>query len=196
MGRAYKTFADNALRREPVSIDSVAKDAFTNPTARTGWDTPSVAEGAEYTLVRWSLNYWLMVTLFRNHWIARKGVEIPAADACKAWPRLKCSLTPDQISQFNRTVTKLLIPQKIQRAITWARLYGGAGCLMVIDGHENRLDEPLDIDEVNPGTFKGLIADTYASQSRFGICCIWSRCKYTSCTEVLPDYGAAKPVAF
>jgi phage-related protein (TIGR01555 family) len=172
MGRAYKTFADNALRREPVSIDSVAKDAFTNPTARTGWDTPSVAEGAEYTLVRWSLNYWLMVTLFRNHWIARKGVEIPAADACKAWPRLKCSLTPDQISQFNRTVTKLLIPQKIQRAITWARLYGGAGCLMVIDGHENRLDEPLDIDEVNPGTFKGLIVfDRWAGISpKIGLC--------------------------
>ena len=161
MGRArYKTFADNALRKEPIPIDSAApvgKDAFSNPIARTGWDTPSVAEGAEYTLVRWSLNYWLMVTLFRNHWIARKGVEIPAADACKAWPRLKCSLTPDEITKFNRYVSQLLIPQKIQRAITWARLYGGAGALMVIDGHENRLDEPLDVDEVNPGTFKGLI---------------------------------------
>jgi phage-related protein (TIGR01555 family) len=173
MGKArYKTFADNALRKEPVSIDSVARDAFTNSAARTGWDTPSVAEAADYTLVRWSLNYWLMVTLFRNHWIARKGVEIPAADACKAWPRLKCSLTPDQISQFNNTITKLLIPQKIQRAITWARLYGGAGCLMVIEGHENRLDEPLEIDEINPGTFKGLIVfDRWAGISpKLGLC--------------------------
>jgi phage-related protein (TIGR01555 family) len=160
MGRArYKTFADNALRKEPIPINSrsVGNDAFSNPAARTGWETPSVAEAADYTLVRWSLNYWLMLTLFRNHWIARKGVEIPAADCCKAWPRLKCSLTPTQIQQFNRSVSQLLIPQKIQRAITWARLYGGAGALMVIDGHENRLDEPLDFDEVNPGTFKGLI---------------------------------------
>lgn len=162
MGKArYKTFADNALRKEPIPItagkDASANDAFTNPAARMGWETPSVAEAVDYTLVRWSLNYWLMVTLFRNHWIARKGVEIPAADSCKAWPRLKCSLTPDQIQLFNRTLAKLLVPQKIQRAITWARLFGGAGALMIIDGHENILDEPLDIEDVNPDTFKGLI---------------------------------------
>lgn len=160
----YKTFQQSALARNPVPIDSakdatapVGKDAFTNPAARMGYETPSVAEAVDYTLVRWSLNYWLMVTLFRNHWIARKGVEIPAADACKAWPRLKCSLTPQEIAQFDRTLSSLLIQNKIKRAITWARLFGGAGALMVIAGHENRLDEPLEIDDVNPGTFQGLI---------------------------------------
>jgi hypothetical protein len=162
MGRVrYKTFADNALRRNPIPInsgkDAVANDAFSNPIARMGFDTPSVAESVDYTLVRWSLNYWLMITLFRNHWIARKGVEIPAADACKAWPRLKCSLTPDEIKQFDRTLRRLLVPSKIKRAVTWARLFGGAGALMVIKGHEDRLDEPLELDNVNPGTFQGLI---------------------------------------
>lgn len=162
MGRArYKSFAENALRKEPIPIDSgkdsVGKDAFTNPAARMGYDTPSVAESTDYTLVRWSLNYWLMVTLFRNHWIARKGVEIPAADACKAWPHLKCSLTPEQVHQFERTLNRTLTKIKIKRAITWARLYGGAGALMVIDGHENKLDEPLELEDINPNTYKGLI---------------------------------------
>lgn len=167
MGRArYKTFAESALRKKVVPIDeakdtdaqdSVGKDAFTNMAARMGYGSPSLAESVEYSLVRWTLNYWLMVTLFRNHWIARKGVEIPAADACKAWPRLKCSLTPDQIHQFDRSISRLLIPNKIQRAITWARLFGGAGALMVIKGHEDNLDEPLTVDDVNPGTFQGLI---------------------------------------
>jgi hypothetical protein len=160
-GPRYRTFADNALRKPVVSIDegkdSVGKDAFTNPAARMGYETPSVAEATEYTLVRWSLNYWLMVTLFRNHWIARKGVEIPAADACKAWPRLKCSLTPQEIRNFEHTLNATLTKIKIKRAVTWARLYGGAGALIVIDGHENRLDEPLELDDVNPGTYKGLI---------------------------------------
>jgi hypothetical protein len=161
----YRTFAERALTplAPVVSIDeakgrdAVGTDAFTNYLARMGYESPSVAEGADYTLVRWSLNYWLMVTLFRNHWIARKGVEIPAADACKAWPRLKCSLTPQEIQSFERTLNRTLTKQKVKRAITWARLYGGAGALIVIDGHENQLDEPLEVDEVNPGTFKGLI---------------------------------------
>lgn len=168
--KRYRSFAESALaknassmfvvpdpKKEATAKDAVGSDAFTNYVARMGYDTPSLAEGTEYTLVRWSLNYWLMVTLFRNHWIARKGVEIPAADACKAWPRLKCSLTPHEISQFDRTLNRTLTKKKIKRAITWARLFGGAGALIVIKGHENRLDEPLELDEVNPGSFQGLI---------------------------------------
>jgi hypothetical protein len=157
----YKTFAERALRSQPdnvVAIDrAVGNDAFSNAAARMGYGTPSVAEDVDYTLVRWSMNYWLMITLFRNHWIARKGVEIPAADATKAWPRLKCSLTPEEIARFDRAINRTLTPRKIKRAITWARLFGGAGALIVIKGQENILDEPLDLDTVNPGTYQGLI---------------------------------------
>ena len=96
------------------------RDAAANIAARMGYGTPSVAEDVDYTLVRWSLNYWLMITLFRNHWIARKGIEIPAADATKAWPRLRCSLTPQEIDKFNRTISRTLTQQRVKRAITFA----------------------------------------------------------------------------
>jgi hypothetical protein len=155
----YRSFADNALNVPSMSIagDSVGKDAFTNAVARMGYQTPSVAEGANYELVRWTNDYWLMITLFRNHWIARKIVEIPAKDMIKAWPKLNCKLTPEQISKFDRTVERTLTPLRIKKAITWARLFGGAGALMVIKGHENILDQPLNLDQVNPGSYKGLI---------------------------------------
>ena len=156
--RQYQTFSDRALEsKQPIAIDSVGKDAFSNAVARMGYRTASVAEGVEYILERWTNNYWLMVTLFRNHWIPRKIVEIPAKDMCKAWPRLNCDLKPDQISNFDRTIKRTLTQKKIKRAITWARLFGGAGALMVIKGHENILDTPLDLDRVNPGSYKGLI---------------------------------------
>jgi len=149
----YRSFADRVLARP----QSVGTDAFRNAVARMGYQTPSVAEGADYELVRWTNDYWLMVTLFRNHWIARKIIEIPAKDMVKAWPRLNCELTPDQISDFDRTIERTLTPLRIKKAITWARLFGGAGALMVIKGHENILDTPLNLDEINPGSYKGLI---------------------------------------
>lgn len=136
---------------------AVGKDAFINAPARMGLGTPSVAEGAGYELVRWSNNYWLMITMFRNHWISRRMCELPAQDMCKAWPVIKSELNPKQITRFGRTLAATLTQQRFQEAITWARLFGGAGVLPIIDGHEDILDQPLDVDEINPGTYRGLI---------------------------------------
>ena len=63
-------------QREPLGL---ANDAFSNPAGRMGWGTPSVPEATEYPLVRLSNNYWLMVSLYRNHWICRRIVRRPRA---------------------------------------------------------------------------------------------------------------------
>lgn len=140
-----------------VGLDAIALDVFTNKAARMGFGTASVAEDAEYRLERYTNDYWLMITLFRNHWLARKIVERPAQDMCKAWPRLQCELEPQALSKFERTIRRTYIPLRVKKALTWARLFGGAGSLMVIEGHEDKLDEPLELDDITPGSFKGLI---------------------------------------
>lgn len=140
-----------------AAMDAQALDAFRNVAARMGQGTPSLGEGAEYELIRWTNDYWLMITMFRNHWLSRRIVEGPAKDMCKAWPRLQCEVDPKQIKLFDRTIQRTFTPKRVQKAITWARLFGGAGALMVIDGHEDILEEPLDLDDVNPGSYKGLI---------------------------------------
>lgn len=143
---------------DSVAADAIANDAFTNVSARMGYGTPSLAEDTEYELVRWTNNYWLMITLFRNHWISRRIVEKPAQDMTKAWPVINSSeLKPEDISNFDRVIKRTHTPARILSAIKWARLFGGSGCLMVIDGHEGMLDKPLRLDDINPGTYKGLI---------------------------------------
>lgn len=122
-----------------------------------GYGTPSLPESTEYSMVRLSNNYWLMLTLYRNHWIARRIVDVPAQDMCRAWPKINCDLPPQDIQNFDRTVQRTYTPQRIMQAIKWARLYGGAGALIVIKGHEKILDEPLDLDDVNPGSYRGVI---------------------------------------
>ncbi|MDR1603677.1 MAG: type II toxin-antitoxin system RelB/DinJ family antitoxin [Gracilibacteraceae bacterium] len=37
------------------------------------------------------------------------------------------------------------------------RLYGGAGALILVEGHEQLLETPLDLDQVMPGSYKGLL---------------------------------------
>ena len=143
---------------DPAGLGGEAEDAFTNPAARMGYGTPSLAEATEYELVRWTNNYWLMIILYRNHWISRRIVEKPAQDMCKAWPKIVSSnLNAEQISNFERTIARTATQAKIQETIIWARLFGGAGALIVIDGHENILDKELKLDDINPGSYKGLI---------------------------------------
>ena len=77
---------------------------------------------------------------------------------CKAWPTIQSSvLKPEDIDDFQRALRRTYTPARVQQALVWARLFGGAGALMVIDGHEGMLDKPLRLDDVNPGTYKGLI---------------------------------------
>ena len=135
----------------------VAMDMFSNKAARMGFGTPSLAEGTEYELIRWSNDYWLMITLFRNHWLSRRIVEKPAQHMVQAWPKLSLELDPKLVRKFDRTIQRTFTPSRIEKAIKWARLFGGSGALIVIDGHEDILDEPLDLDTVAPGSYKGLI---------------------------------------
>lgn len=134
-----------------------ALDYFTNSAARTGWGTPSLTETTEYELVRLSYDYWLMVTLYRNHWLARRIVDVPARDMVRAWPRLTSDIPPDDLSLIDKAIRKTQTKSKLLLTLEWARLFGGAGALIEIDGQENMMDEPLDLDSIEIGAYKGLI---------------------------------------
>lgn len=138
-------------------LDHRAFDYFTNMAARTGFGTPNLAESADYELIRFSYDYWKLITLYRNHWISRRIVDVPAQDMVKAWPKLTSDIEPKQLTKIDRAIRKTQMKGKMLTALQWARLFGGAGALMVIEGQEDVLDEPLDLDDVPLGGFKGII---------------------------------------
>jgi phage-related protein (TIGR01555 family) len=106
---------------------------------------------------RLTQNYQLMNNLYRNHWIVRKVIDSIPEDMMKNWIDIQSSLTPKQMKQLDELERKTKIKEKIKEALKWGRLYGGAAAVMVIQGHENILDEPLDYNTIMPGAFKGLI---------------------------------------
>src|ERR1700733_13768333 len=102
-------------------------DMFTNSSARMGFGTPSLGQGAEYTLVRLSYDYFQLVTLYRNHWISRRIVEVPAQDMVKAWPKLTSELEPKDLTRIDRALRKTNTKNNVLTGLTWGRLFGGAG---------------------------------------------------------------------
>lgn len=134
----------------------LTKDAFSNVLARLGYGTPNLLESTEYPMTRLSKDYALMNSLYRSHWIIRKVIDTIPEDMCKNWITIQTQLEPDQLRQLNKLQRTTKFKPKILEGLKWGRLYGGAGGLIIIDGHENMLEEPLNYDDIMPGSFKGL----------------------------------------
>jgi len=139
------------------NASGAAFDAFVNAPARLGAGMPNLAEGADYILQRLTFDYWLLITLYENHWIVRRIVDGAAEDMTRAWPKVNTDADPKDLDRINKLIRKTCTRGRITQTIKWARLFGGAGALIVIDGHENQLDEPLNLKDIEIGAYKGLI---------------------------------------
>lgn len=158
VNRKPRYTADQVVRWQANRDQSrQAMDQFQNVMARIGVGTNNLLEGTQYPLTRLSRNYILMQSLYRNNWIVRKVIDGIAEDMLKNGTKLVLDLDPKQISRFTKTLQDTGTVNQMLTAMKWGRLFGGAGALIVIDGDESRLDEPLELDDVLPGTYRGLI---------------------------------------
>ena len=98
-----------------------------------------------------ALNDWASLdACYQTNWIARKICDIPAEDMTREWRRVKAE-GAEQIAALEQ---HLLLPNAVQEAVTWARLYGGAGILM-ITGQD--LTKPLRPELIKKGDLKRLL---------------------------------------
>lgn len=134
----------------------VVADAFQNQMARLGFEQPNVAEGAQYPNTRMTNNYNLFNSLYRSSWIIRKIIDVVPADMLKNWIKITSEIEPEEINKINRCVYKTNTKSKLREGLKWARLYGGAVGLILVDGDEN-LEESLNLDAMMPDSYKGLL---------------------------------------
>ncbi|UUZ96001.1 DUF1073 domain-containing protein [Paenibacillus sp. P25] len=130
---------------------------FSNALARLGYGTPNLGEGAEYPLTRLTNNYQLINSLYRTHWVIQRVVDTIPEDATRNWIDIQSAMDPATVTKLDRVWRKRRLKEKLLHGLKWGRLYGGAGGLIVIEGHEDILDQPLDLDMVMPGSLKNLI---------------------------------------
>jgi phage-related protein (TIGR01555 family) len=97
-------------------------------------------EATEYPLTRYTKNYLLMNSLYRNSWLARRIIDLPARDMLKNWVNFENSFDPEELKRFTKLERLTQVKAKLFSALSWGRLYGGAGAIMMIDGQEDRLE--------------------------------------------------------
>lgn len=146
------TASDEATRE----ILLAAMDAWSNPAANLGYGSQSLAEGTEYPLTRLTQNYMLLYSLYRGSGILRRIINKPVEDAVSHWFKVDSQIEPDQIDALERLERRARIKKQLEQAIKWGYLFGGAAALIMIDGQGDQLDQPLDINTVEPDSFKGL----------------------------------------
>ncbi len=132
-------------------------DSFQNPMTRTGVFMPNPMETTEYPLTRFTRDWQTINALYRSHWIVRRIIDVIPEDMIKNGYHILTQLSPDQIKKIVRCDRTTRTSRRILEGLKWGRLYGGAGALIMIEGHENQLDQPLDYDMIMPGSYKGLL---------------------------------------
>jgi phage-related protein (TIGR01555 family) len=144
------------IEKKPVKASAL--DAFVNMLTRQGVGMPNAENATSYVMTRMTQNYSLLIALYRENWIARKIIDVPAEDMTKAWINITSDMTPEMQDSIDRLERNTGVRAKIAEGLGLARLFGGAGGLIMIDGmDEDGLMEPLNLDSIMPGSFRGLM---------------------------------------
>jgi phage-related protein (TIGR01555 family) len=145
-------------RTQKPARRAAALDTFVNTLARMGLGMPNVQNAVGYPITRLTQDYVTLVSMYRNNWIVRKIVDVPAEDMTKAWINITSEMTPEMQDSIDRLERKTNVRAKITEGLKWGRLFGGGAALVMIDGmDENALMEPLNLDSIMPGSFRGLM---------------------------------------
>lgn len=137
-------------------LNNKVKDSISNPVANLGVGTDNILNYSTYENERITQNYQLLSNLYRDSWVVQNIIQTVPNDITKKWFDIKTSLGPDFIDKVNRLYRKSMIMESVNEGMAWGRLFGGAIGIILIEGQENNLDEPLNFDLIRPGAFRGL----------------------------------------
>lgn len=128
-------------------------DAFSNTAARLGFGTLDLVQATQYPLTRLTEEQNLLTSLYRDNWIVANVCEIVPQDIIRKWFEVRTA--EQDVDILDNIFRRTLLSSKMQEALTWGRLYGGAAGIMLIKGHDD-LSLPLNYKTILPGSFLGL----------------------------------------
>lgn len=159
--RSIAGVAQRAKRQEAKDMKAAGEmqsptlDSFVNFAQRLGIGANNALSTSSYgfnpiTRVRTQLEW-----IHRGSWLGGVAVDVVAEDMTRAGVQIKGALPPDHIEQIEEAATTLGVWPALKETVQWARLYGGAIAVMMIDGQKP--ETPLRLDTVGKGQFKGLL---------------------------------------
>jgi hypothetical protein len=141
--------------RKAKTQDSKARDSFQNFALGLGMGTQNLSTFNHYGFNPMTRQRTELEWAYRGSWVAGVAVDVIADDMTREGVDLQGQLEPDEVKQIDELAIQLKVWERINQTIKWSRLYGGAICVMLIDGQD--MSRPLRLDTVGPDQFKGLL---------------------------------------
>ena len=127
-------------------------DGIANPLMRVGTSTNNIfSQATSYQPQFGTLNRQQLEWQYQSSWMSALAVDIVAEDMTREGIDLRTD-DPDTADKINEAIDDYGVMDSLCEAIKWARLYGGAIAVMMIDGQDT--SKPLT--SVPKGAFKGL----------------------------------------
>lgn len=162
--------------------DARTIDSFQNFEAAVGLGTGNQMSASRYGYTPLTRDRFQLEMMYRGSWIVRQAVSVPADDMTRAGVEYTGLPKDKDPIVLQNALRRLDVWGKLASAIRWARLYGGAIGVIMIEGQDLR--QPLDPETVTKGQFKGIIPLDR-----------WALAPASQTVDVLgPDFG--KPVGY
>jgi phage-related protein (TIGR01555 family) len=131
-------------------------DSFVNFVAKLGIQADNLSSGGHYAFGPFlSRNRQELEASYRSSWIVGQVIDALAEDMTRDGFDLVCDMDPGKLSDLSAAIDTMSINHALCSTIKWARLFGGALAIMLIDGQNP--ETPLKPETVRPDQFKGLL---------------------------------------
>ena len=129
-------------------------DSFVNFQMNLGIGTNNPLSSATYGFNPITRNRTMLEWIHRGSWIGGLAIDLIADDMTKAGVELKGEIDPDEIEAIEEKAVELGIWNRLNETVKWARLYGGAIAVLLIDGQD--VGTPLRLNTIRKNQFCGL----------------------------------------
>lgn len=143
------------LRDGTEWLQGATTDSFQNFAQKLGVGADNPLTTGSYGFNPITRNRTLLEWIHRGSWLGGVAIDIVADDMTRAGIEIDSGMEPDDEKALHEESTALEIWDKTNETIKWARLYGGAIAVMLINGQD--FSTPLRLDTVGKDQFKGLL---------------------------------------
>lgn len=131
-------------------------DSFTNATYKLGLGTDNPLSSATYSLNNLlSRDRTTLEAGYRSSWLIGQAVDTVAEDMTKMGIDMFSKMAPDDIKKLQVCINDYSVWESYCQIIKWARLYGGALGIIIIDGAD--YSKPMNLEAIGKDTFKGIL---------------------------------------
>ncbi len=146
--------AERNLAREKRRKDKLTTDNFMNFNLQLGQGTDNALSNSTYGFNPITRYRVLLEWIHRGSWLGGIAIDVAAEDSIRGGIEINSALSPKNIAKVQNHMVTLGIWKSYTDLKKWARLYGGAIGVILIDGQD--LSTPLNMNTVGKGQFKGL----------------------------------------